>query len=324
MFQCGARTQIASAVDSVAPVDLAIALALLWIAWRVLATPRLFNAVVLFIVFGLLMALAWARLAAPDIALAEAAIGAGLTGVLLLDALAHLETRKRTAEHENGGGRLRSVVAVLVFALVGVLVASVYALPTLDVALRAQVAARLDTSGVAHNVTAVLLNFRGYDTLLEVGVLLLAVLGILSLRRTTAQAPREPQVSRVLALLMSIVAPLTVLVAGYLLWAGSHRPGGAFQAGAVLAAGGVLLRLTGQVPPIARAGVWLRLGLCAGFGVFLAVALSALAHGRLLEYPRPWAGALIVLIESALTASIAFVLFALFAAAPPTRGAPRP
>ena len=50
----------------------------------------------LFIVFGLLMSLAWARLAAPDIGLAEAAIGAGLTGALLLDAYGVL--RRRRAE----------------------------------------------------------------------------------------------------------------------------------------------------------------------------------------------------------------------------------
>jgi energy-converting hydrogenase B subunit D len=70
--------------------DILLAVALVWLAWRVLATARLFKSVVLFIAFGLLMALAWARLAAPDIALAEAAIGAGLTGALLLDAVAQM------------------------------------------------------------------------------------------------------------------------------------------------------------------------------------------------------------------------------------------
>lgn len=67
--------------------DLLMGLALLWSAWRTLTTPDLTRAVVVFIVFGLLMTLAWARLDAPDIALAEAAIGAGLTGALLLDAV---------------------------------------------------------------------------------------------------------------------------------------------------------------------------------------------------------------------------------------------
>jgi uncharacterized MnhB-related membrane protein len=70
--------------------DGTLVLTLLWLAWRMLSSPDLFKAIVLFIAFGLVMALAWVRLQAPDIALAEAAIGAGLTGALLLAALARL------------------------------------------------------------------------------------------------------------------------------------------------------------------------------------------------------------------------------------------
>ena len=68
---------------------------LLWLAGRALTGPDLFRAVVLFIAFGLILSLVWVRLDAPDIALAEAAIGAGLTGALLLSALARLEHRPR-------------------------------------------------------------------------------------------------------------------------------------------------------------------------------------------------------------------------------------
>jgi uncharacterized MnhB-related membrane protein len=71
-------------------LDGLLVLALLITAVAVLASRNLFRAVVMFIAFGLLMALAWVRLQAPDIALAEAAIGAGLSGVLLLDAARHL------------------------------------------------------------------------------------------------------------------------------------------------------------------------------------------------------------------------------------------
>lgn len=74
--------------------DLLIIAALVWSAARALTVADLFRGVVLFIVFGLLMALAWARLGAPDIALAEAAIGAGLTGALLLDAVGHLRAKR--------------------------------------------------------------------------------------------------------------------------------------------------------------------------------------------------------------------------------------
>lgn len=81
--------------------DCLLGLGLLWLAWRALASPELFQAIVLFISFGLLMALAWVRLNAPDVALAEAAIGAGLTGALLLSAWARLQPAETTGGH-NG------------------------------------------------------------------------------------------------------------------------------------------------------------------------------------------------------------------------------
>lgn len=71
--------------------DSFLGLGLLWLAWRALASPDLFKAIVLFISFGMLMVLAWVRLDAPDVALAEAVIGAGLTGALLMAALAQLQ-----------------------------------------------------------------------------------------------------------------------------------------------------------------------------------------------------------------------------------------
>lgn len=311
---------MAAGVGSGAAIDVVIGLALLWVAWRALATPALFNAVVLFIVFGLLMTLAWARLAAPDIALAEAAIGAGLTGVLLLDAVAHLQARRRLRKARAVSSLFSAMVFLLVLGLGGALAVAVVLLPALDTSLRAHVTAQVPVSGVAHEVTAVLLNFRGYDTLLEIAVLLLAVLGVLTLRSTQQASRSEPSVGDPLASLVRVIAPLMVLAAGYLLWAGSHKPGGAFQAGSVLAAAGVLLRLTGHVPPLAAASARWRFGLVIGFAVFLAVAAFALANGRLLEYPPPWAGMLILLIEAALTVSIALILFTLFAAAPPPSG----
>jgi uncharacterized MnhB-related membrane protein len=77
--------------------DLLLASTLLFLGWGLLFTTRLFQAVVLFIVFGLLAALAYARLQAPDVALTEAAVGAGVTGALLLDAL------RRIGRSDQGG-----------------------------------------------------------------------------------------------------------------------------------------------------------------------------------------------------------------------------
>jgi energy-converting hydrogenase B subunit D len=78
--------------------DLFLGLILVGLAWRVVVSRDLFKAVVLFIIFGLLVALAWARLEAPDLALAEAAVGSGVTGILLLNALKRLPDKNGSAE----------------------------------------------------------------------------------------------------------------------------------------------------------------------------------------------------------------------------------
>lgn len=177
--------------------------------------------------------------------------------------------------------------------------------------LRADVAAHMAVSGVEHPVTAVLLNFRGYDTLLEIAVLLLALLVILASGIDGADA-RPRAVSPVLQALARLAVPLVIVVAVYLLWAGAFRPGGAFQAAALLAAAAVLLHLTGLLPGWQAPGLKLRWGFVAGFLTFLAVAAGLLAQGALLQYPPAQAGMLILLIEAGLTISLALILAGLF------------
>ncbi len=296
-----------------------LAIGLLWLAWQALASRDLFRSIVFFVAFGLVMALTWVRLGAPDVALAEAAIGAGLTGALLMSALAALGGTVEDAP--AGGARRRAVLlkgglaALAALALAAVLGAVVWALAQASHGLGEQVGARLGDSGVSNPVTAVLLNFRGYDTLLEMAVLLLAVFGM---RALVDQPPGpEPATGPVLDALGRVLTPFAILVAGYLLWVGSHAPGGAFQAGSVLGAAGVLLILSGWRPrqPFERAS--LRLGLVVGLGVFVAIAALALpSGGRLLEYPPEQAGTLILLVEAAATVSIALILAGLFLGIP--------
>jgi uncharacterized MnhB-related membrane protein len=78
--------------------------ALLVIAWRLVGAADLFRSIMLFFVFGLLLSVAWVRLNAVDLALAEVAIGAGLTGALFLAALARLRRpRPRPADAPAAG-----------------------------------------------------------------------------------------------------------------------------------------------------------------------------------------------------------------------------
>jgi multisubunit Na+/H+ antiporter MnhB subunit len=206
---------------------------------------------------------------------------------------------------------LVALVLSLASAFVLLLAGAMLELRPAAIDLRVPVAAHLAESGVTHPVTAVLLNYRGYDTLLEIAVLLLALLAILAV---VGEAPVSPSRAAhpVLQALARLAVPMMIVVAVYLLWAGAFRPGGAFQAGAVLAAAALLLHLVGLQPGWSQPRLRLRIGLAAGFALFLAVAAGLLTQGSLLQYPPAAAGVLILLIESGLTVSLALILAGLF------------
>jgi multisubunit Na+/H+ antiporter MnhB subunit len=70
----------------------------------------------------------------------------------------------------------RWLLLPLILALAAGLGYTVLSLPDQAQGLQGAVADQLEKSGVTNPVTAVLLNFRGYDTLLEMVVLLFAVI----------------------------------------------------------------------------------------------------------------------------------------------------
>lgn len=289
--------------------DALLALAIPVLAWLVLRRGDAARAIVLFIAFGFLLALAWARLHAPDIALVEAAVGAGLTGALLINALSWLD---RTAHVEPPASRTARIVLASLCALVGLALVGVILHVTPSAGLGPAVEERLADTSVDYPVTAVLLGYRGYDTLLEIAVLVVAVLG--ARVHAPAFAPlADDDLSPPIRVVARTLGPVFVLVAVYLLWRGAFAPGGAFHAAAVLAGGGILFIL-GRALPVPRMSMRaVRLLLVVGLAWFLAVALLPVALGEpLLAYPRPYAKVLILSVEIALTISIATVLVMFF------------
>lgn len=294
-------------------IDGLLALGAFWLAWQTLFAASLFRGVVSFMVFGLLIALVWIRLQAPDIALAEAAIGAGVTGALFLSALGRLEdTDSPSFRHLPWRSPWFFVGALILVSLSLWLAFVIYNLPAPGLA--DQVEAQLEKAGATHPVTAVLLNLRGFDTLLEVAVMLTAVIFIWSLG--SAVIPEAPKAYLPgLPALASLLHPVFLLVATYLLWRGSHAPGGAFPAGAVLGAGGILTLLAGGFQWMQqddRQGL-LRLLLVAGLALFLLLALGGLVvTGVFYQLPEAWAGPLILLVEVGTALSIALMLMAFY------------
>lgn len=208
---------------------------------------------------------------------------------------------------DRAGAAATWLVRLLLLAFAGSLGWAIVTLPAAN-GLGDEVAAAMPRSGVAHEVTAVLMNFRAYDTLLEVTVLLLALIGTRTLGGAAASGRDPGPVLRALAMLM---IPFLILFSGYLLWAGGHEPGGAFQAGTLLAAAGVLAALAGY-PWIVTMPDWrLRALVAMGPVLFTAAGAGVMLSGRqFLELPPEIAGTIILLIEAAAMVSIGVTLLA--------------
>ncbi len=214
-----------------------------------------------------------------------------------------------------------NILLVLLFLLIcimgGLLGMVLFSIPGGNLGLAEQVNAMLHLSGVESPVTAVLLNFRGYDTMLEVIVLLLAVIGVWSMAKAPA-SQNHGDAGPVQNGAIRLLAPLMILVSAYLVWQGSHLAGGAFQGGAVFGATGVML-LVSEFPWLKKvSALILRIGLVTGPLIFLAVALWCLkAEGFLLAYPEGAEAMLLVLIETFCALSIGLTLASLFAGGRP-------
>lgn len=301
--------------------DLVLCAMIIAVALAAVAGRGAFRAVVFFVIYGVMIALAWLRLGALDVALAEAAIGAGLTGVLLLGAVARL--RRPGSEEANPAG-LNWPAATAAFTVTSALIWAVIAMPPMA-GLSGPVSEALPGTGVDNPVTAVLLNLRAWDTLLESIVLLAALLAVWSLSRDAVwgERPGLMQHARpdgVLVTLGRLLPPVGLLVGVYLVWAGATRPGGAFQGGTVLAAVGLLAAMSGLVRAPRVTSWGLRLALILGPLVFLAVGLWGLNAGGFLILPEDIAKPLILGIELALTVSIAVTLALLILGPPEEEG----
>lgn len=214
----------------------------------------------------------------------------------------------------DGFQRLFLLLVVCLITLLGCILSTI---PNSAPGLADAVARLQERSGVKSPVTAVLLNFRAYDTMLEVVVLLLAVIGSWSLAKSPLPE-QDTDISPVQMGVVRLLAPVMCLVAAYLVWQGSHLAGGAFQGGAILGAAGVLI-LVSDFPWIRTIpALPLRIGLVLGPLFFVGIALCCLFFtGKLLGYPEGTAGWLILLIEAACALSIGITLASLFAGGRP-------
>ncbi len=167
------------------------------------ACKNLFAAVLLLCIYSLLAATVFIVLDAPDVAFTEAAVGAGLSTVLFLMAIA-----LTSKLHSYKSSRPWSAIALV--SLVACML--LYAVPdfppfaSLDAPAHGRVAEYyLDNTerdiGVPNVVTAVLTSYRGFDTLGELIMIFTAGVGVVGLfatgfHRRTRRPPPASKATR--------------------------------------------------------------------------------------------------------------------------------
>ena len=154
----------------------ATAITILWLR-------SLFAVVMLSGIYSLLAASMFVALDAVDVAFTEAAVGAGISTVLMMATLALTGEKERTPSHMP----LLSLVVVLITG--AALIYATFDMPAFgaaDAPVNLHVAPRyLNESfgevGLPNVVTSVLASYRGYDTLGEVTVIFTAAVAVMML-----------------------------------------------------------------------------------------------------------------------------------------------
>ena len=222
-------------------------------AIAIVRTEDLFVAVMLTSIFSLLMAANFFILDAADVALTEAAVGAGVTTVIFLCALALTDDKEKPQQ----GNRWVTFSTVGVLALL--IIYATFDKPRLgdpDAPVHQHIAPwyiekTTEYIDIPNVVTAILSSFRGYDTLGEVFVVFAACIGVLFIlgvrpprktKRTTEKTTglRHHLIPQVVGRLL---IPFIVLFGLYVQFHGEYGPGGGFQAGAIIATGVILYAL---------------------------------------------------------------------------------
>lgn len=223
-------------------------------AVAIVRTKNLFVSVMLTSIFSLLMAANFFILDAADVALTEAAVGAGITTVIFLSALALTAERE---QRQTGGGQGIALGAVGVLG--ALIIYATFDKPRLgdpEAPVHQHVAPWYlektpEYIDIPNVVTAILSSFRGYDTLGEVFVVFTACIGVLFIlgvrppeqtanRSAESGGLRHHLIPQVVGRLL---VPFIVLFGLYTQFHGEYGPGGGFQAGAIIATGVILYAL---------------------------------------------------------------------------------
>ncbi len=249
---------------------------------------RRFTALTIVGAVGLIVALAFVKFSAPDLALTQLAVEV-VTIVLLLLALYFLP-QESPAESPKSRRWRDGAIALLAGGGAAAISWAVLTRPTNSIAgwfLENSVPG----GGGTNVVNVILVDFRGFDTFGEITVLAIAALGIYALlenlrlpgpARDGEGRPWDADIHPlILATFARLLLPLALLVSAFIFLRGHNLPGGGFIAGLITAIALIMQYLANgaawtQARLPARTHPWI----AAGLVVALATGLASWLYGR--------------------------------------------
>jgi len=279
-------------------IDIVLLTFLCITAIAIIYIRKLFCGIMLLGIFSLLSACLFVTMDAVDVAFTEAAVGTGISTILLLGAMGQTNAHEKRPPYQP-------LIALLVVLVTGsVLVYGTMDLPvfgTPDAPIHLHVAPRYIQQspievGPPNMVTSVLASYRGFDTLGETaviftaGIALVALLGSSQKKRPPCASPPQPATLHdhlILRIVGKMFIPLILLFALYVQFHGDYGPGGGFQAGVIFASGIILYSLIFGLNTAMRVVSPKALRLLGSLGVLLfgGVGLLCIAlGGNFLDY----------------------------------------
>lgn len=314
------------------------------VAVAVVRTRNLLAATLLMGVYSLLMALLWTAMQAYDVAFTEAAVGAGVSTLLLVGGLIHVGSRKDGSK-ERDIPRLDPVALGVCLATGAALIYGTLDMPAIgdprapipshEGVTRHYIDKTVEETGVPNIVTAVLASYRGYDTMFETAVVFTAALGVTVLLRGRPRPPRPADdppppagadqtlgESPVFNLVARLTVPFVLVYGMYVITHGELGPGGGFQGGVILAAAYIIFALVRGLPAAQRALPPRVTDVTAGLGVLIyaGVGVACLLLGAdFLDYDalspaNPTGGQKLgmTLVEAGVGVTVSSVMISLF------------
>lgn len=238
-------------------------------------SKKLLNAVVIFMSYSCVMAVLWVMLESPDLAITEAAVGAGISSILFFVTLKKIHA----VEIEDQSKKTRDIAYVekhwemkafskiyrfsaflVCFSIIIILLSVVaqlpsfgnYNTPTDNEVVQRYIEQGLAETGAVNLVTGMILDYRAFDTFGESCVLFVAATCVIILLRVDTKADSmsmpsdendrlyEPKNDLILQKAATILTPIIILYGVYVIVNGHLSPGGGFSGGAIIGSGLIL------------------------------------------------------------------------------------